>query len=82
LADNWFYYNSDFDAICCRYNFYSVGSVSANGVGDIDEDKVEVVDNLNSTESDAALSANQGRVLKELIDNLQLYIDQNFVRRT
>lgn len=70
-ADKWFYYNSDYDAVCCRYNFYSVGSVSANGVGDIEEDVVEVVDNLNSTDRDAALSANQGRVLKGLVDDLQ-----------
>lgn len=29
-SDKWFYYNSDYDAVCCRYDFYSVGSVSAN----------------------------------------------------
>ena len=81
-SDKWFYYNSDYDAVCCRYDFYSVGAVTANGKGDIEENVVEIVDNLNSTQQDAALSANQGRALKELIENLQTYVEQNFVRRT
>ena len=70
-ADKWFYYNSDYDAVCCRYNLYSVGSVTANGAPpeeDIQRD--DVVDNLESTDATKALSANMGRVLKSLIDNI------------
>lgn len=71
LADNWFYYNDDYDAVCCRYNFYSVGSVAANGAPP--EEGVErddIVDNLTSNEKNKALSANMGRVLKSLIDSI------------
>lgn len=71
LSDRWFYYNDDYDAVCCRYNFYSVGSVSANGAPpeeDIQRD--DIVDNLTSTNANKALSANQGRVLKSLIDSI------------
>lgn len=32
-------------------------------------DGTEIIDNLNSTAWDAALSANQGRVLREMIEN-------------
>lgn len=72
LADSWFYYNNDYDAVCCRYNFYSVGSVSANGIIPDEQGNNEmIVDNLTSTATDKALSANQGRVLKGLIDNIQ-----------
>ena len=70
-ADNWFYYNGDYDAVCCRYNFYSVGSVSANGAppeGDVQRNDIE--DNLTSYSTTKALSANQGRVLKSLIDSI------------
>ena len=69
-AENWFYYNNDTNSVVCRYDFYSVGNVSAYG-----EDKTESVndtapvDNLTSTSTTRALSANQGRVLKSLIDN-------------
>lgn len=31
---------------------------------------IEVIDNLNSTLSDAALSANQGRILHNMITNV------------
>ena len=71
LADNWFYYNNDYDAVCCRFNFYSVGSVSANGAPpEEDVQRDDIVDNLTSHDSNKALSANQGRVLKSLIDNI------------
>lgn len=67
-ADNWFYYNDDYDAVCCRHNFYSVGSVTANGAPEEDIQRDDIVDNLDSTETNKALSANMGRVLKSLID--------------
>lgn len=67
-ADNWFYYNDDYDAVCCRHNFYSVGSVTANGAPEEDVQRDDIVDNLDSTETNKALSANMGRVLKSLID--------------
>lgn len=34
VANEWFYYDQDYDAVCCKYNFYSVGAVSANGPDD------------------------------------------------
>ena len=72
LADNWFYFNNDYNAVCCRYDFYSVGGITANGIiGEDGEDNTMIVDNLTSTYTDKALSANQGRVLKNLIDNIQ-----------
>lgn len=71
LADNWFYYNGDYDAVCCRYNFYSVGSVSANGAPPEENvQRDDIVDNLTSTDTNKALSANMGRVLKSLIDSI------------
>ena len=71
LADEWFYYNDDYDAVCCRHNFYSVGSVAANGAPP--EEGVErddIVDNLTSNDKNKALSANMGRVIKSLIDEI------------
>lgn len=51
-------------------NFYSTGEVTAYGAGSgSGVSVVTIVDNLTSTSTDAALSANQGRVLKQLIDN-------------
>ena len=47
-ADKWFVFDSDNNAVCCKFDFYSVGSVSANGIGDIEEDVVEVIDNLQA----------------------------------
>lgn len=44
---------------------YGVGSTSGGGV-------VTIVDNLNSTATDAALSANQGRILNEKINNIEI----------
>lgn len=29
-ADKWFVFDSDNNAVCCKFDFYSVGSVSAN----------------------------------------------------
>ena len=71
LADRWFYYNDDYDAVCCRYNFYSDGSVTANGAPPEEGvQRDDIVDNLTSTDANKALSANMGRVLKSLIDSI------------
>lgn len=71
LADRWFYYNADYDAVCCRYNFYSNGSVCANGAPpEEDVQRDDIVDNLTSHDTNKALSANQGRVLKSLVDSI------------
>lgn len=71
LSDRWFYYNDDYNAVCCRYNFYSVGSVTANGAPpEEDVQRDDIVDNLTSTDATKALSANMGRVLKNLIDSI------------
>ena len=78
LADTWFYFNDDTGFVTCRYDLASVGNVvamadgtEAGGGSGSGGSNVEVVDNLTSTDTEAALSANQGRVLKELIDNAQ-----------
>lgn len=76
-TNNWFYYNDDTGFVTCRYDFASVGNVVAmadgteTGGGGGGGSNVEVIDNLESTDTEAALSANQGRVLKSLIDNIQ-----------
>ena len=71
LADNWFYFNNDYNAVCCRYDFYSVGSVAANGAPPEEgQERDDIVDNLTSTETNKSLSANMGRVLKSLIDSI------------
>ena len=74
----------------CTKNFIGEKEVSAYGAGDTASSTVVVVDNLNSSLTDAALSANQGRVLKELIDTKtvdvdltdyakQTWVSQNFI---
>ena len=40
---------------------------------DEDEEMIIIIDNLNSDRTDAALSARQGKVLKQLIDNIDAY---------
>ena len=59
----------------CTTNFIGEKEVSAYGAGDIASSTVVVVDNLTSNLTDAALSANQGRVLKELIDSKTVDVD-------
>ena len=59
----------------CTTNFIGEKEVSAYGVGDTASSTVVVVDNLTSNLTDAALSANQGRVLKELIDSKTVDVD-------
>ena len=67
---NWFYEDEEGN-LHSKLNFVGDLNVSAYGVaeeGTGTTTNVEIVDNLTSTRTDAALSANQGRVLKELID--------------
>ena len=59
----------------CSTNFIGEKEVSAYGAGDTASSTVVVVDNLTSNLTDAALSANQGRVLKELIDTKTVDVD-------
>lgn len=69
-AENWFYYNNDTNSVVCRYDFYSVGNVSAYGADETESTSDNTpIDNLTSTSTTRPLSANQGRVLKSLIDN-------------
>lgn len=79
-VNDWFYYNDDANAVVCRYDLHSVGNIVAfsYGVGDGGSSSgsggsgsTVVVDNLTSYNTAYALSANQGRVLKSLIDNIQ-----------
>ena len=68
--ENWFYYNNDTNSVVCRYDFYSVGNVSAYGADETESSSDNTpIDNLTSTSTTRPLSANQGRVLKSLIDN-------------
>ena len=55
--------------IYTEYDVIGKQDVSAYGGGDVPEYFISVIDNLTSTSTTDALSANQGRVLKELIDN-------------
>lgn len=71
VYNNWikaFYF--DGDNIKVKLNLIGEKEVSAYGSGTTGgSGAITIVDALNSTATDAALSANQGRVLKELIDN-------------
>lgn len=61
-------------------NFYATGEVSAfgsGGSGSGSGGSVVVYDGLDSTDVGVALSANQGRVLKELIDNIEVGLDES-----
>ena len=54
-------------------NVIGEGEISAYGSGTSSSSgAITIVDNLTSTLTDAALSANQGRVLKNLIDNIDI----------
>lgn len=70
----WFYEDAEGN-LHTSYNFVGDQEVCAYGVGDSTGGggiATEVIDNLTSTSTTAALSANQGRVLKELIDGIDI----------
>lgn len=73
VATNWnkaFYFDSNGD-LKVKVNVIGEKEVSAYGVGASGgSGSITIVDALTSTATDAALSANQGRILRELIDNV------------
>ena len=77
-ADDWFYWNSSENSVHCRYVLVGDSEVAAWGLGNSSGGSggsgcsCIVIDNLTSNSSTDSLSANQGRVLKEMIDNLDL----------
>ena len=78
-CDDWFYWNSSENSVHCRYVLVGDSEVAAWGLGDSSGGSGSgsgcncvVIDNLISNSSTDSLSANQGRVLKEMIDNLDL----------
>lgn len=71
VVTNWnkaFYFDSNGD-LKAKVNVIGEKEVSAYGAGS-SGGSFTIVDALTSTATDAALSANQGRILKELIDNV------------
>lgn len=73
VATNWnkaFYFDSNGD-LKVKVNVIGEKEVSAYGAGASGgSGSITIVDALTSTVTDAALSANQGRILRELIDNV------------
>lgn len=73
VATNWnkaFYFDSNGD-LKVKVNVIGEKEVSAYGAGASGGSaSITIVDALTSTATDAALSANQGRILRELIDNV------------
>jgi len=78
LANDWFYYDSTENALHCRYSFVGNYEVAAWGSGESGGGQgeqtpvINIIDNLTSSSTGAALSANQGRILKDLIDNIEV----------
>lgn len=76
-TNDWFYLNTDNGFVTCRYPFASVDNIVAfasgteAGGGSGGGSNIDVIDNLESTSTEDALSANMGRNLKALIDNIQ-----------
>lgn len=72
VATNWnkaFYFDSNGD-LKVKVNVIGEKEVSAYGAGASGgSGSITIVDALTSTATDAALSANQGRILRELIDS-------------
>lgn len=66
----WFYEDEDGN-LHSKLNFIGDSEISAYGVGDgsTSTGGVTIIDSLDSVAADCALSANQGRILKELIDD-------------
>ena len=75
VVANWdkaFYFDKDGN-LRVKLNLIGEKEVSAYGSGSsTSTGAITIVDNLNSTLVDAALSANQGRVLKDMIDSANL----------
>lgn len=73
VATNWnkaFYFDSNGD-LKVKVNVIGEKEVSAYGAGASGgSGSITIVDALTCTATDAALSANQGRILRELIDNV------------
>ena len=73
VVTNWnkaFYFDSNGD-LKVKVNVIGEKEVSAYGTGASGgSGSITIVDALTSTATDAALSANQGRILRELIDNV------------
>lgn len=73
VVTNWnkaFYFDSNGN-LKVKVNVIGEKEISAYGAGASDgSGSITIVDALTSTATDAALSANQGRILKELIDNV------------
>ena len=73
VATNWnkaFYFDSNGD-LKVKVNVIGEKEVSAYGAGASGgSGSITIVDALTSTATDAALSANQGRILRELIENV------------
>lgn len=73
VATNWnkaFYFDSNGD-LKVKVNVIGEKEVSAYGAGASGgSGSITIVDALTSTATDATLSANQGRILRELIDNV------------
>ena len=77
-VNDWFYFNENENSVHCRYTLGSDYDVFAFGLGDASYGpggggcNCSVIDNLLSDSSTASLSANQGRILKDLIDNIDI----------
>ena len=94
-VNDWFYFNENENSVHCRYTLGSDYDVFAFGLdasgssGGGGSCNCSVIDNLLSDSSTACLSANQGRILSEMIDDipvvdvssLYVQITQNFSRK-
>lgn len=70
--NDWFYKDSNGN-IHSKYSFIGDAEISAYGAGSSSgSGGVTIYDGLDSTSTDIALSANQGRYLKSLIDNIDV----------
>lgn len=82
VVTNWnkaFYFDSD-DNLRVKLNLVGEGEVSAYGTSTGGTGIITIVDNLTSTATDCALSANQGRVLKNLIDSKVSEVSWNDIK--
>lgn len=71
--NDWFYKDSNGN-IHSKYSFIGDAEISAYGAGSSSGSggSITIVDGLTSIATDAALSANQGRILKDMIDNVDV----------